>query len=192
LANIRLNKDDPYKSGSDGDMFHALATAQDRLTNKINLVGAAFGQWALNEHGVSLNQAPRIKTILTNDRYVDIAKQVVNTPWGRKGFVIEHFSRLCTQHVSRVRFSLDKRGFIRCLTKIQSNKRILGYLLKKNQDCFGGWAFRLTEEDLTMINTIPLPQDEQKETLRDLFFPRQGKTQSLFPTMPDAFFNRAE
>jgi hypothetical protein len=43
LTNIRLNKDDLYKSGSDEDIFHALVIAQDRLTNKINLIRVAFG-----------------------------------------------------------------------------------------------------------------------------------------------------
>lgn len=112
LANIRLNKDDPYKSGSDGDMFHSVITAIKRGDKAIHLIGTHFANWVFREHGVALSQAARIRTIISNKPYAEIAEAVVNTPWGRKGFVIEHFDKLCTQHVTRVRIWANKHPFI--------------------------------------------------------------------------------
>jgi exonuclease III len=102
LANIRLNKEDVYKSGSDGDMFQSVAKALERLPKEQHPTGEQFTNWAVRECGASRTQGPRLKTILTNPKYSHFAKKVVETVWGRKNFVMEHFDRLCTQHVALV------------------------------------------------------------------------------------------
>jgi exonuclease III len=112
IANIRLNKEDPYKAGSDGDMFLAVATALSNMTVDLHPTGEGFSKWATREHGASMTQGPRLKTILTNTKYSRFAKKVVETSWGRKNFVIEHFDKLCSQHVANVDSMTNQRTFI--------------------------------------------------------------------------------
>jgi hypothetical protein len=102
IANIRLNKDDPYKAGSDGDMFLGVALALERLPKDKHPSGENFSRWATAQHGASISQGPRLKTILTNPKYSRFAKEICETSWGRKHFVIEHFDKLCSQHVVQV------------------------------------------------------------------------------------------
>ncbi|KAF7513667.1 hypothetical protein GJ744_007718 [Endocarpon pusillum] len=100
LINIRLNKADSYKAGSDGDVLLAVSRGLKRLGSK-KPTGGEFISWATQEYGIATTQGPRLKTILGNPRYARIAAKVCQTSRGREKFVIEHFDKLCSQHVVR-------------------------------------------------------------------------------------------
>lgn len=102
LANIRLNKDNPYKANNDGDMMLNAANALQRLADDQRPSGEELINWLVQKTGISPSQGPRMKTILTHQQYSHFATRVVRTSWGRRDFVIEHFDKLCTQHVARV------------------------------------------------------------------------------------------
>ena len=74
----------------------------------------------------------------------------------------------------------------------QNNLESLNRLMQRNEDCLGGWAYRVTNAELQQINKIPTPRRFNKEALQSLFFPKKGDKESFFPTMPDEAFDRPE
>jgi hypothetical protein len=102
LAAIRLNKENVYKSGSHGDTYLRIARAVALNPSLVMQKASDFKTWVIQECGGESGNEQRLMTIVTSPRYAHFVRSVVETTWGRKGFVIEHFHNLVTQHISEV------------------------------------------------------------------------------------------
>jgi hypothetical protein len=99
LAVIRLNKKNHCNSSSDEDTFF-------RIIRKADVDSSMRKMCSRNSSpGLSLNMAlttkcQRLSIIISTIRYGALMQDIVVTPRGRKDFVLEHFNRLCDQHMA--------------------------------------------------------------------------------------------
>lgn len=102
LAHIRLNREEAYKSGSNGDMFITAWNRLSHIPEEERLSGKPLIDWLSDTAGVSGGLAPRAKTILTDHLVSGIAVSLCRTAWGREKFQIHHFDELCSAKVKQV------------------------------------------------------------------------------------------
>lgn len=103
LAAIRLNKDDVYKSGSNGDLFLTAVNRLQAMDPTKRPKGEELMAWLGRECGVAAGLTQRFKTVIMDPTVSPIATAICRTNWGRQGFQIGHFDDLCGAKVKQVR-----------------------------------------------------------------------------------------
>lgn len=89
LAVIQENRDDPYKSNSDGYILSRMVDdieAKSATQKKALLKPANFGPWIQSKYGIRKTQGARVLSIITSDFWRKLWASYVRTPYGQKSF----------------------------------------------------------------------------------------------------------